>query len=71
MPNHLVRSLTEELIHIQNEMNACMTEMDAGIDYDYNQELYDDLVNRQNMVRLNLEITTNFYKFAESQRKEG
>jgi hypothetical protein len=64
MPNQLIRSLRQELDHVEQEMKACIAEMSAGIDYDYNQDLYDELAGKRDSIRLNLEATQNFYDHA-------
>lgn len=64
MPNQLIRSLRQELDQVEQEMKACIAEMSAGIDYDYNQDLYDELAGKRDSIRLNLEATQNFYDHA-------
>ena len=42
------------LVSIESEMKACKLEMDSGIDYDYNQGLFDEFSQQREDVRLDL-----------------
>jgi hypothetical protein len=64
MSNRLIEELREELSEIHQEMKACMAEMASGIDYDYNEDLLDELYVRRDAIRLKLETTESFAKFA-------
>jgi hypothetical protein len=64
MSNRLIEELREELSEIHREMKACIAEMASGIDYDYNEDLLDELYVRRDAIRLKLETTESFAKFA-------
>jgi len=64
MSNRLIEEFREELSEIHQEMKACMAEMASGIDYDYNEDLLDELYVRRDAIRLKLETTESFAKFA-------
>ena len=51
-------SIMKELSVIDQEMKACIAEMSAGIDYDYNEDLYDSLAVRRDELRFRLEFVT-------------
>ena len=45
---------TNRLATIESEMKACKLEMDSGIDYDYNQDLLNELSQNREDIRLDL-----------------
>ena len=51
-------SITDQLSMINLEMKACIAEMSAGIDYDYNEDLYDSLAARRDELRFRLEFVS-------------
>ena len=48
----------DQLSAINLEMKACITEMSAGIDYDYNEEMFDQLAKARDELRFKLEFIT-------------
>lgn len=65
--NRLERDLREKIMGVIREMSACRVEMEAGIDYEYNQDLLDELRLRRDALKLLLDTTTSFRKFAENR----
>jgi|GEM_PF-4959758 len=65
--NGLERQLHADLMEVIREMSACRLEMSAGIDYDYNQDLLDDLAIKRDQIKLQLDSTIAFREFLENE----